>query len=185
MELHLYDFDGTLFRSPLPPDSWPGGEAWWSDSISLSDPCVPVRPGGAWWNESVVSAAKKSIAAPDVLAVMCTGRSSRSFARFRVPELLRQKGLDFDAVFLKPNIASPTEPFKKAVILQVLARNPDITVVHLYEDRPNHLTAYQNLVEGLGATCVPHLIRAVEVQCDAAAQRLARRWLQAKAAASG
>lgn len=175
MELHVYDFDGTLFRSPSPPESWSDKGAWWSDSISLSDPCVPERPGSSWWVSPVVAAARQSIADPNVLAVLCTGRAERSFARFRVPELLRQAGLDFDRVHLKTT--ENTESFKKGVILTYLRRYPDIEVVHIYEDRLNHLAGYCRLVEGLGVSCIPHPIRTQEVVCDAAVQRVARRWL--------
>lgn len=176
MELHLYDFDGTLFRSPLPPDSWTNQETWWSDSISLSAPCVPDKPSGGWWFEPVVSAAKASIANPDVLAVLCTGRSSQSFARFRVPELLRIKGLDFDAVYLKPSISGPSEPYKKGIIQKLLAHHPDIATVHIWEDR--HLSAYCQMIEGMGLTCVPHAIKGPETVCEEAAiQRIATRWL--------
>lgn len=177
MELHLYDFDGTLFKSPMPPGSWPSPEAWWSDSISLSDPCVPEKPGGTFWNETVVSSAKTSIASSDVLAILCTGRSQQSFARYRVPELLRQKGLDFDAVYLKPGVSSPTEPYKKGILQKLLDRYPDITGVHIWEDRPHHLAAYCQMVGDLGVPCIPHLIRTPESVCEAAAvERVASRW---------
>jgi len=180
MELHLYDFDGTLFRSPLPPASWPNEGSWWSDSTSLSAPCVPDKPGGGWWFEPVVAAAKASIASPDVLAILCTGRSSQSFARFRVPELLRIKGLDFDQVYLKPGITTSSEAFKKGIIQKLLGLYPDITTVHIYEDRGAHLNAYCQMVKGMGLVCIPHLIKGPESVCEEAAiQRVASRWLRA------
>ena len=46
-ELHLYDFDGTLFRSPMPPAVW--DEDWWSDTRSLTPHVflrTPARIGG-------------------------------------------------------------------------------------------------------------------------------------------
>lgn len=184
MELHLYDFDGTLFRSPHPPDTWSDKGGWWSDSISLSNPCVPVKPDAGWWNEGVVAAAKKSISNPEVLAVLCTGRQVQSFARYRVPELLHQKGLNFDAVYLKPSSGS-TDSFKKQVILKLLALYQDIQVVHIFEDRLHHLEGFCQVVEAQGVTCVPHPIRGPEPVCEAAAQRLARRWLQRMGASRG
>ena len=166
MELHVYDFDGTLFRSPSPPGDWSDKGAWWSNSISLSDPCVPEKPGGSWWNAPVVSAARQSISNQDVLAILCTGRSSQSFARFRVPELLHQRGLTFDKVYLNPS--GDTATFKKATILKLLGRYPDITTVHIYEDRLHHLAEFCQLVERRGLVCVPHPIKGQDTVCDAA-----------------
>ena len=171
-ELHVYDFDGTLFNSPMPPASWRGGESWWVDSVSLSEPCVPEVPDASWWNGDVVSDARGSIADPNVLAVLCTGRSVDSFARYRVPELLAQAGLRFDHVHLKPS--GDTETFKKKVILSYLTRYPDIGAVHIYEDRLNHLAAFCRMVEGVGVPCVPHPIRRRGDECSAA--RVASRW---------
>ena len=97
-ELHVYDFDGTLFRSPHAPAVW--DKDWWSDPASLLPPCVPEKPGNEWWISSTVGSAKRSISDPDVFSIMMTGRKDQSAFRYRVPELLRQKGLNFDAVHL-------------------------------------------------------------------------------------
>jgi len=175
-ELHVYDFDGTLFRSPHPPNTWSDKGIWWSDSISLSNPCVPVKPGSTWWNEAIVSAAKRSIADPEVLAILCTGRALQSFARYRVPELLRQRGLTFDAVYLNPS--GDTGSFKKTVLLKLLARYPDITVVHIYEDRPHHLAEFCQVIERRGVECIPHLVQEPQPTCEAATvTRLAACWV--------
>jgi len=176
MELHVYDFDGTLFHSPAPPASWSNKGGWWSDDISLSEPCVPERPGGGWWNEATVSAAKASISDPNVYAILCTGRQVQSFARYRVPELLRLRGLDFDRVYLKPG-GGDTAAFKKAVILKILRQYP-VTAVHIYEDRENHLSEFCQMVQRLGIDCVPHPVRSPEPVCETAVQRLAAKYIR-------
>jgi|SaaInlStandDraft_4_1057021.scaffolds.fasta_scaffold00075_39 hypothetical protein len=45
-ELHLYDFDGTLFRSPEEPKWWSdvSKKNWWTSAPSLDEPCVPRQP---------------------------------------------------------------------------------------------------------------------------------------------
>ena len=140
-ELHLYDFDGTLFRSPAPPTWWTtntGG--WYSGQFSLDPPCIPEKPGSKWWIESTVRDARKSIADPDVWAIMCTGRNDSKF-RWRVPQLLRQKSLDFDQVFLKPNAAkgkasgddSGTAAYKSKLI-ERLVKKFGIEKVVVWED---------------------------------------------------
>ena len=99
-ELHVYDFDGTLFRSPSPPAVW--ARDWWSDGQSLLPPCVPAIPGARWWNAATVKSARRSIANPNVFAAMLTGRQDTGVLGYRIPDLLHQRGLNFDAVHLDP-----------------------------------------------------------------------------------
>jgi hypothetical protein len=162
-ELHLYDFDGTLFRSPKPPMWWGYAGKWWSDPQSLSPPCVPAKPGAEWWIGNVVSQARRSIANPDVWAIACTGRQDGPF-RWRVPELLHQKGLRFDEVFL--NTGGSTSTFKQNVIRKLLRRYPDIDTVQVWEDRGNHLRTYMSLAESLGRRGIPHFIQGKGSQGD-------------------
>lgn len=154
-ELHLFDFDGTLFKSPDPPMWWDSG-SWWADGQSLEPPCVPEKPGPEWWIGSTVTQAKRSIANPEVWTILCTGRNDRPF-RWRVPELLHQKGLRFDEVFL--NKGGGTAEFKKGILRAQLRKHPHIDTVHIWEDRPNHLKAFVSFVESLGARAFPHPIR--------------------------
>ena len=166
-EFHLYDFDGTLFRSPHEPMIWEG--EWWNDIRSLMPPCVPDRPGSEWWVGSVVSQAKKSIGNSDVLAVMSTGRLDKSGFRYRIPELLKQKGLNFDEVRLAP--PQGTLSFKKSLLASKLRRYPEIDVVRIWDDRPSHLRAFKELAEKLGiekSNIHLHHIRATSMAplCD-------------------
>ena len=165
-ELHMYDFDNTLFRSPLPP-SWWSERGWWGRSESLSPPCVPATPDADWWNEDVVEKARESIADPSVLAVVITGRSEpkANFAE-RVPQLLAQKELAFDEVRLNPY--GPTDRFKLAKLRKLLRQHPTIRVVHLWEDRAEHLEHFVTSLTEDGYEVVPHLVpeRAHSVVCE-------------------
>jgi len=134
-ELHFYDFDGTLFRSPFQPAVWDGD--WWNNPQSLLPPCVPDKPGSDWWIGSTVSSAKASISNPEVYAMLATGRPDASGLRFRVPELLKQKGLNFDSVNLAPS--SGTLAWKKRLIQKTLGRFPHIDTVRIWDDRRSHL----------------------------------------------
>lgn len=164
--LHLFDFDGTLFRSPGPPQWWDRNpKAWWSFPESLEPPCVPERPGPEWWVADTVRAARKSIASPDVFALLCTGRLDRPF-RWRVPELLKQKGLGFDKVLLNPTTGS-TRGFKKQA-MAALHRRHQFDHVEIWEDR--HLTEYQPFVEKeMGLECRIHKVVSpvVPARCPA------------------
>ena len=184
-EIHIYDFDGTLFKSPDRPDWWPK-RGWWGQPASLTPPCVPQKPNSSWWNGGVVSSAKRSISNPNVWAMMVTGRADGiGPIKWRIMELLKQKGLDFDEVWLNPG--GSTESYKKKVILKTLAKHPHVEVVQIWEDRGNHLANFCKLVESTGRVCVPHLIREVNHPVDCTledleedrrrANRVAGRWV--------
>jgi hypothetical protein len=179
-ELHLFDFDGTLFRSPEMPDWW-DGKFWWFDQQSLDEPCVPEQPGGDWWISSTVSQAKKSIADPDVWAVLMTGRADRKF-RWRVPELLKQKGLNFDEVHLSP-AKGETGYFKVNRLKAILKRymqSPGITRVRMWDDNVKNLGLFKGVVEALGieAEVNPVKVPAHAPLCGPeSVQRVASRYL--------
>lgn len=165
-ELHLYDFDGTLFRSPDRP-SWWGRSTWAANPASLGRPCVPDKPGADWWISSIVSSAKRSIADQDVWAILCTGRwgIGTSGARWRVPELLKQAGLNFDEVYLN-DTGGDTAKYKLAVFGKVLRRHPKIDTVQIWEDHAENLPVYVNYVERQGLTAVPHFVRSTSHETD-------------------
>jgi hypothetical protein len=195
LELHLYDFDGTLFRSPDRPEWW-GHDTWLTNPASLGPPCVPEKPGSEWWVPSVVADAKKSIANQDVWAIVCTGRSDmpKSGNRWRVPALLKQQGLNFDEVYLNPG--KDTAIYKMDVIDKILGRYPKISTVQIWEDHTTNFPRYIKHVEDKGLTCVGHFIKGVhlpavcsETDMEQAvaegwnswkkrADRLTRRWLR-------
>lgn len=169
-ELHIYDFDSTLFRSPHAPAVWEGD--WWSDPASLLPPCVPEKPGSEWWIPSTVAEAKRSISDPDVFAIMMTGRTDRSAFRYRVPELLKQRGLRFDAVHLD---VGPDEAIngKLRTALKYLSRYPDIDTVRVWDDRPSHLRTFERVLGRRGYTVHTELVRARSMAplCEDAAVR--------------
>jgi len=157
-ELHLFDFDGTLFRSPGPPEDWKQPVTdWWNGELSLGQPYIPDRPGSEFWNVKVVSRARKSISDPDVWAIVVTGRPKKAPFIYRIPELLHGAGLRFDNIYLNPG--TPTPPFKMGVMKKVLERHPNIDTVHIWENNDADLRTYVNFLERAGLTCIPHLIR--------------------------
>tara|TARA_Y100000593_G_scaffold59819_1_gene110869 strand:- start:3386 stop:4339 length:954 start_codon:yes stop_codon:yes gene_type:complete len=144
LEIHIYDFDGTIFGSPAKP-SWWTGKGWWGNPKSLEPPIVPLKPGNEWWNGSVVSSAKKSISNKNVYAMLVTGRIDKHF-RWRVPELLKQKGLNFDAVHLNP-ADTPTWKFKVELIGKYLKKFPKVKTLHMWEDRKEHIGHFKNVLK--------------------------------------
>lgn len=152
-KIAVYDFDGTLFRSPEKPDSW--AEGWWGNPVSLNPPVVPEAPGVGWWNASVVQRAKEDIASGDVFAVMVTGRLAKKFTA-RVKDLLAHAGLKFDRIYLAPG--GDTESYKLRVIGDLIKEFPTVTGVDIWEDRAPHLAKFSDFVESKGRAAFPHLI---------------------------
>jgi len=181
-EIHLYDFDGTLFRSPEDPDWWDNvsSKNWWSHSFSLDEPCVPRQPKGDWWIHRTVNEAKQSISDPNVWAVLCTGRKERTHSRFRVPELLKMKGLNFDEVHLSPG--GSTKSYKIGVLNRLLAQHPTVDTIHIWEDRPDNMKAMVSLITKKGLLAVAHPVKAPphEIACDVSdvAGRVASRYIR-------
>jgi len=154
-QLAFFDFDNTLFKSPIRPDWFPGNLKWWSHESSLNPPCVPLNPDKSWWNGKVVRAAREAIADQNVYAVLVTGRHDRKF-RWRVPELLRGNALQFDEVHLGSGTES-TLKWKLGLLTRMLNRFPQVQVVQIYEDR-DHINDFVRRVKKLGRTVVAHRI---------------------------
>lgn len=160
LELHIFDFDNTLFRSPEPPEWWSTKKMgyWFNDAVSLSEPFVPQNPGNDYWFNGVVSEAKRSISDMDTLAIMCTGRPNREGAmRYRIAELLKGKGLDFDEVHL--NTGSATARYKAKLTFELLKKYPNIQSVSVWEDTQENLDAIEKVCDHLGIEFNAHLIK--------------------------
>lgn len=145
-ELVVFDFDNTLFRSPLKPDGHAGG--WWGKLFTLAPPLVPDVPGDEWWNDWVVEAAHRARSS-GAKTILLTGRIKRIF-RARVEELLAQKGLEFDFIGLHHGgQTQPTFDWKVATITDRLA---GVTRLTIYEDRPDHVDGFRRV---FGAAGIP------------------------------
>jgi hypothetical protein len=180
-ELHFFDFDGTLFRSPWEPKWWRKEKRpwWWRHEFSLSPPCVPDRPPNDWWIGSAVMDAKKAISQSGVYTVLATGRSDQAPINRLVPKLLRGKGIGgFDEIHLNPGGSS--KKFKLILIEKILDRYPSIQRVEVWDDKADHVNAFVSLAVQRGLETDGHVIPVDphEVMCDEAQiARVASRWL--------
>lgn len=153
-ELHVWDFDGTLFRCPLLPEWWTWSEkSWFTRLESIGKPCVPHQPDETWWIMPSVYAARESITNPNVHAVLLTGREDDIF-RDRVHELLTQQGLTFDEVHLcdRPNKLR----FKMEKLRDLLGMR--YSKVCFWDDQHADLEAFTTAVERTGRSVDVHLI---------------------------
>ncbi|UNI17416.1 hypothetical protein JDV02_003759 [Purpureocillium takamizusanense] len=165
--LHVYDFDNTLFKTPLPnPAIWNGqtlgtlasqdvfvNGGWWHDNkilaatgqgLEIEEP----RAWQGWWNETVVDLVRLTIKQPDALCVLLTGRSESGFAEL-VKRMVAAKGLDFDIVGLKPQVSPTNQKFQSTMHFKQLFLNAlmetykHASVIKVYEDRPKHTKGFR------------------------------------------
>ncbi|KAF9899325.1 hypothetical protein BX616_003098 [Lobosporangium transversale] len=118
----VFDFDHTLFRSPLPnPALWDPsflgiltswnycGTGWWHNPGTLElGPEVEATCWEGWWNEEIVREVRKSSEDPGCLTVLLTGRNGPTFGE-KLVEMVGRKGLDFDLIAIKPTTVARIE----------------------------------------------------------------------------
>lgn len=167
LEIHIYDFDLTLFRSPNPPKWWERevyGQ-WSSHQSSLGFPFIEINPPSEFWVSPVVKKAKESINDLNVWAVMCTGRIDTGSIRYRVAELLKLAGLDFENVFLNRS-GLKTEKYKVEVLRHLLKKFPQVKKVQMWEDTQKNLDSIESVCNQFGIEFEGHLISVSPVNID-------------------
>ncbi|KAK4156825.1 hypothetical protein C8A00DRAFT_30262 [Chaetomidium leptoderma] len=170
--IHVYDFDNTLFKTPLPnpklwngptigtlsnPDAFVNG-GWWHDSRILAatgDGLAKEEPRAwnNWWNDKIVELIHLSNKQKDALCVLLTGRSESGFAEL-IKRMVASKGLEFDLVTLKPAVGPNNERFAntmvfKQVFLDALMETyKHADEIRIYEDRIKHVKGFRDFLEG-------------------------------------
>lgn len=156
-EVNIFDFDGTLFRSPEPNfTKWSSeavgklkghprdrGLGWFQEVITLSAPYVPVAPGEEWWNQQLVKRVRESMASESAVTVLLTGRTESY--RENIQTLISHLNLAFDVVGLKSPPEMKTMEFKKEFIDGLVAKYKP-RKINMWEDRPNHLEEFSRFL---------------------------------------
>jgi HAD domain family 1 in Swiss Army Knife RNA repair proteins len=170
-EIHVYDFDNTLFRSPLPnraiwdeksrgrlysADVFMNG-GWFHDlsilaatgeGVDIEEP----RAWKGWWNEKIVELVQLSAQQDDVLTVLLTGRAEGTFPEL-IGRICKSKGLTFDMMCYKPSVGpnnekfSSTMNFKQVFLDHLLRTYVTASSFRIYEDRENHVTGFREWIE--------------------------------------
>ena len=178
--IHVYDFDNTLFSSPLPnPQVWAGPTmgflqtyeamaygGWWHDAsiLAATGQGLEVEESRAWegsWNETVVELVRCSMEAKDALTVLLTGRGETNFADL-ISRIAKSKDLDFDLVALKPEVSptgskfESTMAFKQAFLHDLVVTYKQAEDIRIYEDRPKHVKGFRDYFEKLNKTFLSH-----------------------------
>ncbi|KAJ5692470.1 hypothetical protein N7462_001893 [Penicillium macrosclerotiorum] len=169
--IHVYDFDNTLFLSPLPnPQLWNGSTigflqawetfangGWWHDPNILSATGKGMEieePRGwdGWWNEQIFRLVKLSMEQKDALTVLLTGRGEANFADL-IKRMAASKGLEFDLIGLKPEVGpagqrfSSTMTFKQQFLEELVYTYDEAEEIRVYEDRVKHVKAFRDFFE--------------------------------------
>jgi len=137
-KLSVFDFDGTLFKSPDKPDGYKGN--WWIEEKSLNPPAVPKKPDDSFWNMDVVSAALEELKDPKKCVILMTGRVNNVFHE-RIIELVKQKNLNFKHIWCNDFGRSAGE-FKIEKIRMLLRDNPSIKEIEMWEDEADKVELY-------------------------------------------
>ncbi|CAK7201869.1 hypothetical protein SEUCBS139899_004584 [Sporothrix eucalyptigena] len=168
--IYIYDFDNTLFKTPLPNaklwnastmgslsnnDVFSSG-GWWHDVRILAatgegQEREEPRAWEGWWNEQVVELVRLTMKQPGALCVLLTGRSERGFGDL-LQRMVNSKKLVFDMIALKPAAGPNNERFKstmafKQVFLEtVMETYSSATEIRIYEDRPRHVEGFREFL---------------------------------------
>ncbi|KAK8175206.1 hypothetical protein IWX90DRAFT_483302 [Phyllosticta citrichinensis] len=172
--IHLYDWDNTLFATPLPSDRiwtpstigllqsqdafvYEGG--WWHNPkiLAATGEGIEKEEPRAWdgcWDEDVVELVRMSMEQKDVLTVMVTGRQEDRFADL-IQRMAKSKKLDFDLMCLKPAVGPQNQQFhstmmfKQEFIKDLVYTYNEATEMRIYEDRPKHAAEFRRLFASL------------------------------------
>ena len=146
--LCFYDFDSTLVDSPMPEtgkDQWAQyygkpypHKGWWGRAESLDMNVFDIKT-----YDNIVSLAKRDIQDPNTRAYILTSRLER--LRPEVTAILESIGLQFDEVILKKD-----ERSKGEVVLDELAKYPDVVRVDVYDDNyEREITSFKSIINDM------------------------------------
>ena len=157
MDLAIFDFDNTLFQSPVPnrdrldrklygklmtqPED--KGLGWWQDTITL-DPKYTTDIG-LGFNGKMVDVASWKLSDPNTVSIVLTGR--RETFRKRISELCISEGLFFDNIILKPDVSLSTLDYKKAT-LELLINTYNPSRIDIWDDREKHCDIFRKFLAG-------------------------------------
>jgi hypothetical protein len=168
--IHVYDFDNTLFKTPLPnPQIWNGptigqlsnpdvfvNGGWWHDSRILAatgegQEKEEPRAWEGWWNEKIVELVRLSEEQKDALTVLLTGRAESGFSAL-IKRMVAAKKLNFDLIGLKPAVSpnnegfTSTMHFKQMFLKALMETYKHADEIRIYEDRVRHVKGFRDFL---------------------------------------
>lgn len=152
--LQIYDFDGTLFRTPDQPDGWSDAD-WWDSGVSLNPPVVPLNVGPEYWNDEVVEKMRSDLTTRSRRVVVLTGRTDHIY-RTRVGTLLHAAGLTPNMLLLN-DIGKDVHQHKIHKLWRLIQQFECVKTIEMWDDNSEGLEQYQAFVEAQGVEFIPHL----------------------------
>ncbi|KAG0246158.1 hypothetical protein BGX31_004123 [Mortierella sp. GBA43] len=143
--VHVFDFDQTLFRSPMPnPALWDSsfigqlvswnvcGPGWWlnPDTLDLG-PEAETSGWDGWWNEDLVAKVQESARDPECLTILLTGRNRHVYGK-QLLRIVSSKGLDFDIIATKPGAVAYMENRSSGNTTQTNRSNEAYLMIHTF-----------------------------------------------------
>jgi len=145
-EIHVYDFDGTLFQTPDPLDYKKTfgkkfvNSNWWENPISLSPP-MKIIP-----NQEIIDEFHKSIKNPLCLSIVMTGRMEH--LRPQIQTILNQHNIRPNELILSDRMN--VLEFKTEKLKEFINKHPHIRKIQMFDDDIKKSCAYEKLGEQLG-----------------------------------
>lgn len=145
-ELHAYDLDDTLYRSPRPPTGY--GLEWYALPQSLADAGPPGFDNR--WNLTVLQAVRRSLNNPDAKVALLSARPHNLYLHDHIMRWMQRSGLHFDLIQLRPLEVARSEPYKAMAIGQWLAEYPAVERVVFWDDLESNREAVSSTVKYAG-----------------------------------
>lgn len=159
-KISIFDFDGTLMRTPHPEDGKKEWEnfydkdyphiGWWSKPESLDDAVFNIEP-----IESTVTDYLKEMGDPNTLVIMLTGRLPHHHDQ--VIELLMTHNIVFDEYHYKET--GDTLGSKLHTIISLLNKYPNVSSIEMWEDREPHATSFEEWGKDNGVSIEVNLVK--------------------------
>lgn len=143
----IYDFDGTLFKSPTREEAEKNKsgkfpfQSWWDREESLLPPIVPAKPTSEMFFDRIIEFQKNDAKEENTEVILMTGRPIK--LKSRVMEICDCMNLKFDRTFFSGQIGSKgknTFEIKTNFIEEKILKNQE--VLEIYEDRPEHIKKF-------------------------------------------
>lgn len=159
-KISIFDFDGTLMRTPHPEDGKKEWEnfynkdyphiGWWSKPESLDDAVFNIEP-----IESTVTDYLKEMGDPNTLVIMLTGRLPHHHDQ--VIELLMTHNIVFDEYHYKET--GDTLGSKLHTIISLLNKYPNVSSIEMWEDREPHAISFEEWGKDNGVSIEVNLVK--------------------------
>lgn len=145
-ELHVYDLDMTLYRSPEPTENDPAFYYHAHSFGTVKGPGFDRR-----WNLDTIAKARHSGVVQSVMNIVLTARPDHDQMRRKIEYMISLTGIEFDKILLRPiTYPGPIPKYKAACVAGLLTKHPSIEKVVMVDDDEDNLNEVKRSVEAHG-----------------------------------